>query len=77
MGMGGDMKKGDLIQLRYTYESGGVIHTSSPNKLVVCYDPQVITCYFSHGSYKAIQMIDSNGQITSYPIDRWRFEVIE
>ena len=71
------MKPGDLVQLRYTYPlSSGQKAISEPNKLVVCYDPEVITCHNHYGSYQGIQMLDGDGKITVYPIDRWIFEVI-
>ena len=71
------MNVGDLVQLRYTYPlSSGQKAISDPNKVVVCYNPEVIICHNHYGTYQGIQMLECDGKINVYPIDRWIFEVI-
>jgi len=62
------MNRGDLVKITHQKTGEG--------EVVVCYKPEVIKCFNHYGSYHAIQMINSNGTIVCYPVDRWSFEVI-
>jgi hypothetical protein len=63
------VKPGDLVRISSRWSDGW-------SELALCYDPTVIRCSNHHGSYSAIQMINTQGSVLAYPIDRWTFEVI-
>lgn len=64
------MKSGDLIQIQHA----GVPDYKS---VAICLDSEVIVVHSHYGTYKAVRLLNSDGTITAYPIDRWNFEVIQ
>jgi len=70
------MKPGDLVRITPKNNSLESLMYHG-GELVVCYDSQVIDLHNHYGKYRAVRMINPDGTVVCYPIDKWNFEVIQ
>ena len=67
------MKVGDLLKISWITPPGAMIINDI--RIAICLNPEPIKLHNHWGSYYAIETLTPTGKI-SYPIDRWKFDVI-